>query len=80
MREKLTPKSIDGLKPAERKRYEVRDTILVGLLLRVSKRGAKIWYAMPRVGGRNKRIKIGSYPVASVAEARDKARELLNAA
>ena len=80
MREKLTPKFIDSLKPATVKRYEVRDILLVGLLIRVSKRGAKIWYAMPRVGNRNKRIKIGNYPVVSQAEAREKAKELLNAA
>ena len=80
MREKLTPKFIDGLKPATTKRYEVRDVLLVGLLIRVSKRGAKIWYAMPRVGNRNKRIKIGNYPVVTLADAREKARELLNAA
>ena len=40
MREKLTPKFIDGLKPATAKRYEVRDVLLVGLLIRVSRRGA----------------------------------------
>jgi hypothetical protein len=77
MRAQLTPKLLDSLKPATGKRYEVRDALLVGLLVRVSKRGAKIWYVVPRVTGKAKRIKLGSYPILSLADARDKARSLL---
>jgi hypothetical protein len=77
MRTQLTPKLLDSLKPATVKRYEVRDTLLVGLLVRVSKRGSKIWYVLPRVTGKPKRIKIGSYPILSLADAREKARSLL---
>ncbi len=77
MRTQLTPKLLDSLKPATGKRYEVRDTLLAGLLVRVSKRGSKIWYVMPRVTGKPKRIKIGSYPILSLADAREKARSLL---
>src|SRR4051794_34386121 len=69
MRQKLTPKFLDGLKPASGKRYEVRDTLLIGLLIRVSSRGGKVWYATPRLNGRPKRVKIGNYPKVSLADA-----------
>lgn len=77
MRKQLTTKLLDSLQPATAKRYEVRDTLLVGLLVRVSKRGSKIWYVMPRVTGKPKRIKIGTYPILSLADARERARSLL---
>jgi hypothetical protein len=48
------------------KRLEVRDVYLPGLVLRVSKTGAKVWYATPRVDGRPQRIKIGNYPILSL--------------
>jgi hypothetical protein len=35
MRTQLTPKLLDSLRPATAKRYEVRDTLLVGLLMLV---------------------------------------------
>lgn len=77
MRKAMTSKLLDGLKPAEGKRYEVRDTLIVGLLLRVSKTGGKVWYVTPRVEGKSCRIKIGRYPILTLAEARDRARVLL---
>jgi hypothetical protein len=36
MRKKLTPKLIDSLPPPNGRRYEVRDELVVGLLIRVS--------------------------------------------
>ena len=41
MRKKLTHKSIDSLPPATGKRYEVRDELVPGLLLRLSPTGGK---------------------------------------
>lgn len=53
MRKKLSPKLIDSLPAATAKRYEVRDDLVVGLMIRVSVTGAKVWYlATPREGSR----------------------------
>lgn len=49
MRKKLTTKTIDALLPAKGKRYEVRDTLVPGLHIRVSATGAKVWYLATRV-------------------------------
>jgi integrase len=77
MRKKLTPKSIDSLPPAAAKRYEVRDELVTGLLVRVSASGRKGWYVNARIVGRVRRIKIGTYPILSLSDARDQAREIL---
>jgi hypothetical protein len=60
------------------KRYEVRDTLVPGLHIRVSATGGKVWYLAVRVEGRMRRIKIGNYPVVSLADARERARRMLN--
>ena len=77
MRKKLTPKLIDNLPLPIGKRYEVRDELVVGLLVRVSASGGKVWYTACRIKGRARRMKIGTYPILSLADARDKARALL---
>lgn len=77
MQKKLTPKSIDALPPATGKRYEARDLLLPGLHVRVSSAGNKVFYLTTRVHGRMRRIKIGNHPIVSLADARDKAREIL---
>lgn len=77
MRKKLTPKTIDALPPAKEKRYEVRDALIHGLLVRVSVSGAKIWYVTTRIDGRLRRIRVGRYPIVSLADAREQAREIL---
>jgi hypothetical protein len=77
MRKKLTPKLIDSLPPPIGKRYEVRDELLTGLLVRVSATGGKVWYTSCRIEGKLRRIKIGTYPILSLADAREKARALL---
>lgn len=77
MRKKLTPKLIDSLQAATTKRYEVRDEIVTGLMVRVSYTGAKVWCLAATVKDRPRRIKLGTYPVLSLADARDKARDIL---
>lgn len=77
MRKKLTPKLIDSLPAATTKRYEVRDEIVTGLMVRVSYTGAKVWCLAATVKERPRRIKLGTYPVLSLADARDKARDVL---
>ncbi|MEA5470176.1 tyrosine-type recombinase/integrase [Spirulina sp. 06S082] len=77
MKKKLTPKSIDALPPANGKRYEVHDALLPGLHLRVSATGGKVFGVSRRIAGRMKRIRIGAYPIVSLADAREKARSIL---
>ncbi len=77
MRKKLTPKLLDHLSPAECKRYEIRDELVRGLLIRVSRTGGKVWYLATRVDGVLRRIKLGTYPVLSLKDAREKAQSLL---
>jgi len=77
MKRRLTPKTIDALPPAVNKRYEVHDQLLPGLHLRVSATGGKVFYVSKRVNGHMKRIKIGSWPILTLHEARDKARSIL---
>lgn len=77
MRKKLTTKTIDALPPAKGKRYEVRDTVLPGLHIRVSAKGGKVWYLATRVEGRMRRIKLGAYPVVSLSDARQRAQGIL---
>lgn len=77
MKKKLTPKTIDALQPAVNKRYEVHDQFLPGLHLRVSATGGKVFGVSRRINGRMKRIRIGAYPVVSLADAREKARDIL---
>lgn len=77
MRKKLTPKTIDALPPAKDKRYEVRDALIPGLLVRVSVSGGKVWYVTTRVDGRLRRIRVGRYPIVSLADAREQTREIL---
>lgn len=77
MRKKLTPKLLDNLPPAEGKRYEVRDELVTGLHIRVSNAGAKVWYLATRVDGVSRRIKLGTYPVLSLKDVREKAQSML---
>lgn len=69
MLEKLNKRSIDHLEPSE-KPYEIRDSELKGLLLRVQPSGVRTWYFDYRHRGiRNRRL-IGRYPVLSPEGAR----------
>ena len=76
MNQILTTKSLDAMSPATAKRYEVRDQKVIGLHVRVSTTGAKVFYTMVRPNGARRRIKIGPYPVVSLADARRRAMEI----
>jgi hypothetical protein len=77
MRKSLTAKLIENLKPTSDRRYEVRDALLPGFGIRVSVNGKKTWFAVGRVGGRQVRHTIGTYPTATLGEAREAARLIL---
>ncbi len=70
MLEKLTKRVIEGLEPAP-KPYEVRDSTLKGLLLRVQPSGVRAWYFDYRHKGTRNRRLIGRYPGLSAEGARD---------
>jgi integrase len=76
MKQTLTTKSLDAMKPATVKRYEVQDAKAPGLHVRVSTPGARMFYTMSRANGKRRRIKIGPYPVLSLADARRRAMEI----
>lgn len=76
MKQMLTTKSLDAMPPATTKRYEVRDRKVNGLQVRVSTTGAKVFYKMVRPNGSRRRVKIGLYPVVSLADTRRHAMEI----
>ncbi len=71
------PETIDALPPAVNKRYEVHGQLLPGLHLRVSATGGKVFCVSKRINGRMKRITIGTWPILTLHDAREKARSLL---
>jgi len=73
MKSKLTPRTADDAKP-KAKPYEIHDTDLRGLLLRVQPSGVKSFIVS---WGRGKRRTLGRYPVMTVAGARKAAMAAL---
>lgn len=70
MKAKLSPRVVDGAKPATGP-YEIRDTVLTGLLLRVQPSGVRSYVLEWR---RGKRRTLGRHPVMTVDQARRMAR------
>ena len=79
MSKALTAKAVDAAKPDTKKRREIPDGRLSGLYLIVQPTGAKAWAARYRHNGNTRKLTLGRYPLLSLAEARDKAREALAA-
>jgi integrase len=77
MRKNLTAKLLDSLKPRVDRRYEVRDASMPGFGVRVAVTGTKSFFVMGRVNDWQTRHTIGTYPIISLAEAREVAREVL---
>jgi|TARA_B110000908_G_scaffold165665_1_gene215503 hypothetical protein len=63
LQQMLTTKSLDTMKPATVKWYEVQDAKAPGLHVSVSTTGARMFYTMSRANSKPRRIKIGPYPV-----------------
>lgn len=76
MRKQLTAKSVDALKPKE-KRYEVHDVLCPGFSLRIYPTGRKVFNVKYRYGLKQRRLPLGVYPRTQLAEAREKAMEAL---
>lgn len=84
MRTKITQKLLPKLKPETKvdgetltAPYEIRDTELRGLIVRVQPSGARSYIVQY---GRGKRVTLGSVDVLLLTTARDRARQILNAA
>lgn len=71
----FTKISISALPPRE-SRYEVQDTKVPGLYVRVSPTGAKAFYLLRRIDGTLERIRIGRFPAATPEVARQRAEQL----
>jgi integrase len=74
---KLTTRQIDTIKPTT-KRTEYIDEKVPGLALRVMPTGAKSWTVRYRHRGRLRRLTLGSAGVISLAQARDRVRDLMH--
>jgi predicted DNA-binding transcriptional regulator AlpA len=70
--------SIKRLKSKPDQQFEIFDKSTTGLGLRVSSGGAKSFFLLYRIGGRNRRLGFGRYPVVSLAKARQRARDALS--
>jgi integrase len=84
---RLTDEAVKRIQPpASGKQVDVYDTGMPGLVLRVNYGGAKVWralYYLKRIDEDGKHLtipttfKLGRYPVLSLKQAREKAREFL---
>ena len=60
------------------KRYDIFDSKVRGLGIRISPHGKKSWFVMKRVNSHMVRNTFGSYPDISLANARKLARRIIN--
>jgi hypothetical protein len=72
----LTVRTIATLKPKPARR-EIPDGLLAGLYLIVQPSGAKSWGVRYRIGGRPRKLTLGSYPGIDLSSARELARKAL---
>lgn len=70
----LNQKKLESLKP-ESVRRDFWDKSLKGFIVRVSPDGKKIFSVYYRIGGEQRRKTLGAFPVLSLADARELARE-----
>lgn len=76
MRCVLNDKKIQSIKSSDR-RQEFWDLSLPSFGMRVSKSGQRSFFVMCRENGKQKRVSLGKYPIVSLSEARDLARDKL---
>ncbi|MGH7115729.1 MAG: tyrosine-type recombinase/integrase, partial [Stellaceae bacterium] len=74
---KLTALAVARAHAAGKSRAEFWDTVMPGLGLRVTDKGAKSWTVLYRAHGRQRRATLGRYPALSLAEAREHAASLM---
>ncbi len=76
-RKTLTHLRVKRLEPPKVGQVDHFDAALPGFALRVTTKGHKSWVLFYRIGGRQRRYTIGSYPAFELAEAREEAREAI---
>lgn len=74
----FTHRWIDTVKAPEKGQTDYFDERTTGLGLRISSAGRKSWFVMYRHAGRLRRYTIGTYPALGLADAKERAKELLN--
>lgn len=76
-RVRLTDRAVAALQPKD-KRYDVSDSLRVGLRIRVAPTGVKTWVFEKRIRGESvlRSHTLGRFPVISLGEAREKALTL----
>lgn len=74
MRGKLTAPFVESVKAPEHGQNEYWDGKTPGFGLRVSQGGRKAWVLLYRYQGRKRRLTLGTYPIKSLADARDLAK------
>lgn len=77
---KLTARSVAAIKPPAKGQVDYFDESLPGFGVRVSYGGVKAWILMYRHGGIKRRLKLGTYPALSLADARSMAKDKLHLA
>lgn len=88
MRSRLTEVAVKRLAPDLKRRLEIHDELVPGLMLRVSETGRKSWSVLYRVAGQGsggtrgalRRITLGGYPFLDLRNAREQARAVVDAA
>jgi integrase len=71
---RLTPRGVAALK-TERVQEEFWDDVVPGLAVRVGRGGSKTYIVRYRANGKHRRLKLGTHPHLTLADARDRARE-----
>ena len=76
----LTEKDVESAKAAPGERLELWDSKSPGLCLRVTDRGVKTWVVRYRIGDRQPRMTLGTFPDLKLRDARDRASDVRRAA
>jgi hypothetical protein len=75
---KFTVRLLAALKPRDTGRVEYWDADHPGLGLRITERGRKTWTVLYRFKGQLRRYTLGTHPALSLADARQKARDVFH--
>src|SRR5215204_7726193 len=75
---RLTSAAADRFAIPSTGQVEYYDTLLPAFGVRVSYSGTKAWFVMGRVDRKLTRFTLGRYPATSLAEARERAREIIS--
>ncbi len=76
MRTKLTDRNVNR-KPPAKGQLEMWDTVLPGFGLRISYGGKRAYFIMARINGKQRRLSVGNAALIGLAEAREKARDMM---